>query len=240
MIRPALLGFLLLLLGAIFGALSLIAPARAATHNVDVGDNFFAPESATISVGDEVTWTWTGFGTHSVVADGGAFVSSVAGNGASFSFTFNAPGTYEYYCSIHSTADLAFMNGSITVQGASPSSTPQTSDTPVPATNTPIGFTPEPTTEPGDPTNTPIGTTTPPATAPAAQATAADPGATRVPAAPPSGGGGAAPGVTLPATGGPPGDGHGVLLWLSLSLAGAGLALIAAAALHRTARGGTR
>jgi plastocyanin len=60
-----------------------------------------------------VTWTNMDGTVHTSTSDTSGLWNSgiIAGNGGTFSFTFNlAPGTYNYHCSIHS-----FMHGSITV-----------------------------------------------------------------------------------------------------------------------------
>jgi plastocyanin len=104
---------------------SLAAPpaadqVAAATTPVSVTDFQFTPGSATIKQGDTVTWTWNG-GFHSVTSATGAPESFNSGDmfGGTFSHTFNAVGTYNYYCDIHGgqTADgnVFGMAGTITV-----------------------------------------------------------------------------------------------------------------------------
>lgn len=83
---------------------------------VAVGNNFFSPASITISAGQTVTWTWTSTGavSHSVESTGSpSFTSSSvqSGNGKTYSFTFNNPGTYTYDCAVHGVG----MSGTVTV-----------------------------------------------------------------------------------------------------------------------------
>ena len=97
------------------------AAENAATLTVDIGDNNFTPASLTINAGDTVTWTNKGRNPHDVTSDNGSFTSPRRMmNGATFSFTFNTPGTYNYSCTIHSG-----QNGTIIVQGA-PAAAPRT------------------------------------------------------------------------------------------------------------------
>ena len=97
-------------------ALALSAPGYAAENGeapqvavVSAGavtiDNFaFAPAMVTVSPGTEVTWTNKDEEPHTVVsADGGkTFKSPALDSDDKFSFTFDKPGTYKYFCSIHS------------------------------------------------------------------------------------------------------------------------------------------
>jgi adhesin/invasin len=104
----------------VFTATAVTAPTTAA---VDVGDNFFQssrnmtknPAVDTIAVGGKVTWNWVGTNSHSVESLGPpSFTSSTVLNGAGmkYSFTFTAPGTYNYDCSVHGVA----MTGRVVVQ----------------------------------------------------------------------------------------------------------------------------
>ena len=62
----------------------------------------FSPNSITISVGDNVTWTNQDGSSHTVTGDNSEFDSGTLGNGQMFSFTFTTAGTYTYHCAFHS------------------------------------------------------------------------------------------------------------------------------------------
>jgi plastocyanin len=85
-----------------------------------VSSNKFTPEQIMINVGDTVQWTNKG-GNHSVVADDASFTSGPASPLAwTYDFTFNTPGTFQYYCEIHGRPNGFGMSGIITVQGEPP------------------------------------------------------------------------------------------------------------------------
>jgi len=66
-------------------------------------DNFsFAPQTVTVAAGTQVTWTNQDDIPHTVVSeDKTTFKSHALDTGEKFSFTFTTPGTYTYFCSIH-------------------------------------------------------------------------------------------------------------------------------------------
>jgi plastocyanin len=76
-------------------------------------DNFsFSPQTITVAIGTEVTWTNQDDIPHTVVSDDKTtFKSKALDTDDKFSFTFNKPGTYPYFCSIHPK-----MTGQIVVQ----------------------------------------------------------------------------------------------------------------------------
>lgn len=61
----------------------------------------YSPAPMTAAVGDTVTWVNTGVAPHSVTAYDGSFDSGIMLTGATWSFTPTAPGTYDYYCTLH-------------------------------------------------------------------------------------------------------------------------------------------
>jgi plastocyanin len=69
--------------------------------SVAIFDFGFDSASITVEVGTTVTWTNTGGVAHTVTADGGGFDSGNIGAGGTYSFTFDTPGTYSYFCAIH-------------------------------------------------------------------------------------------------------------------------------------------
>ena len=81
------------------------------------GGNRFEPANVTISVGTTVTWTWVG-GIHDVTPDG---IPAFTGSGQpvsaphTFAQTFNTPGTYLYFCTVHGTPTSG-MRGTIEVR----------------------------------------------------------------------------------------------------------------------------
>ena len=90
-------------------------PGRA--QNVDPAsavsiDNFtFTPQSLTVTAGTTVTWTNKDDIPHAVAAVSKQFKSKALDTDASYSFTFTAPGTYVYFCSLH-----PHMSGTIVVE----------------------------------------------------------------------------------------------------------------------------
>ncbi|MGD9891037.1 MAG: plastocyanin/azurin family copper-binding protein [Dehalococcoidia bacterium] len=92
---------------------------------VRIADFSFSPKDITVRTGTTVTWTNEGRAPHTVTADKGAFDSKRMNGGATFSFTFDTPGTYEYHCDIHPS-----MTGEVTVEGAPAASTPAPTVTP--------------------------------------------------------------------------------------------------------------
>ncbi len=75
------------------------APASSVSVRID---NFsFTPAEITIAAGATVTWTNGDDIPHTVAAVNKAFRSKVMDTDQSFSFTFTAPGVYDYFCSLH-------------------------------------------------------------------------------------------------------------------------------------------
>jgi plastocyanin len=90
-------------------------------QTVSVQDDAFNPSNATVSVGGTVTWSWGGSNTHNVtfvdpIAVGASAPSSATQATGSYHLTFNTAGSYDYYCTIHGTAQGTGMAGTITVQ----------------------------------------------------------------------------------------------------------------------------
>jgi plastocyanin len=76
-------------------------------------DESFQPPALEVAVGGTVTWeNIDGDDDHTVTADDGAFNSGVMPAGTTFEHTFEAPGTFPYFCAIHPE-----MVGTITVVG---------------------------------------------------------------------------------------------------------------------------
>ena len=86
-----------------------MAPAASATA-VTISGFAFGPASISVAVGSTVTWTNQDGTAHTVTADDGSFDSGSLAQGATFSQTFDTPGTYTYHCAIHSS-----MTGTVTV-----------------------------------------------------------------------------------------------------------------------------
>jgi hypothetical protein len=86
----------------------------SATAAVEVRDFEFAPATATVAAGGKVTWKLVGEAPHSITAGDGSFDSGILDPGASFSQTFDEPGTYAYSCLVHPN-----MKGTVQVVAAS-------------------------------------------------------------------------------------------------------------------------
>ncbi len=139
-----------LALALVLGLL-VIGPVSAQTDppSVEVGNVYFAPTALTVEVGQQVTFDNVG-GTHTVSSDscadpqnnddscatngsGEAFNSGVIQSGTTFAFTFDEPGTYAYFCDIHSSPGGSGQNGTITVAEAGQQPTePPVTETPQP------------------------------------------------------------------------------------------------------------
>jgi plastocyanin len=82
-------------------------------------DNSFQPEAGQIAAGTEVTFVNAGRNDHNVIPedeDADWRVEADAfGPGDEASFTFDEPGVYRYYCSIHGTVN-AGMPGVLVVE----------------------------------------------------------------------------------------------------------------------------
>jgi plastocyanin len=87
------------------------------TVTVTVGDNFFKPSSLEIAPGTKVKWVNKGRNLHNVAPDKGKlFGIDSLPSGKSYSFTFNNPGKYPYYCTFHGAPGTG-MAATITVTG---------------------------------------------------------------------------------------------------------------------------
>jgi len=70
----------------------------------------FVPATITISAGTAVTWTNKDAATHNATSSPALFSSGSLVTGATYSFTFATPGTYNYKCTIHPS-----MSGTVIV-----------------------------------------------------------------------------------------------------------------------------
>jgi plastocyanin len=74
------------------------------------GSYAYEPAEVTVDVGETVTWTWDSPNHNIVVSEqpAGASWNGTDGDGSTtydaphtYEFTFETPGTYEYYCQPH-------------------------------------------------------------------------------------------------------------------------------------------
>lgn len=89
----------------------LISSSRQATVSID--DFKFTPRELSVSVGDTVTWVNRDDVPHTATSkdDPPTFDSKALDTDDKYSFTFTKPGTYSYYCKVHT-----HMTGSIIVK----------------------------------------------------------------------------------------------------------------------------
>ncbi len=91
------------------------AAAPAPTATVGLKGFMFGPSTLTVVAGTRVTWKNDDPEPHTVASVDGKFRSGALDQGDAFSFTFKAPGTYRYVCTIHPQ-----MVGTIVVTAAKP------------------------------------------------------------------------------------------------------------------------
>ena len=91
-------------LAAAAGLALTLAAYAAEPAGVVISNFSFGPAELAVAPGTKVTWTNQDEEPHTVVsADGGkTFKSPALDTDEKFSFTFDNPGTYKYFCSIHS------------------------------------------------------------------------------------------------------------------------------------------
>jgi YVTN family beta-propeller protein len=87
----------------------VVQPAKGSAK-VSINNFTFAPPTLTIASGDSVTWSNDDGAPHQVAFKDGAAGSDSLFPGATFHRAFDRPGSYEYYCAIHS-----FMTGRVEV-----------------------------------------------------------------------------------------------------------------------------
>jgi plastocyanin len=100
--------------------------ALGADHAVTTSGLAFSPATLEINQGDSVTWTGLFGGFHTTTSSDGLWNSSTDG----FSYVFNSPGTFNYFCINHS---LSGMVGTITVDAAVAANQPPTNSIDGPA-----------------------------------------------------------------------------------------------------------
>ena len=89
------------------------APARAVDTAVNISNFTFNPPQLTVKAGTTVTWTNDDDIPHTVTSKTLVFRSKALDSDDKFSFTFTAPGSFDYFCSLH-----PMMTGTIVVEAA--------------------------------------------------------------------------------------------------------------------------
>jgi Icc protein len=77
------------------------APTSNGAHEVVVDNFSFSPTTASVPAGTTVTWTNRDDVPHNIVSTTRRFKSPVLDTDERFSHAFEAPGSYEYFCSLH-------------------------------------------------------------------------------------------------------------------------------------------
>jgi len=89
--------------------------APPATADVSVQDNIFDDDYVVVAAGGTVTWTWAGSNQHNVTWVSDGLTDSPTQAAGTHSVTFDTPGTYVYYCSIHGSPTSG-MRGTVVVK----------------------------------------------------------------------------------------------------------------------------
>ncbi len=94
----------------------VVVPVGTSVVGCEVDDTCYLPGSLVVPVGTTVTWSNEDTAAHTVTSgtltDGssGLFDTGLFAPGATFEHTFDAAGTYDYYCIVH-----PWMTGVVTV-----------------------------------------------------------------------------------------------------------------------------
>jgi plastocyanin len=110
--------------GALIGSPQTYAARATETStsaDVSVVNNAFNPSAITITAGTTVTWTWASTARdHNVTPDPAGSEPTRSGDlidgPAIYTYQFNTPGTYRYYCELHGSPGGGGMSGTVTVQ----------------------------------------------------------------------------------------------------------------------------
>jgi plastocyanin len=88
------------------------ASVGAKENRIEIKDFAFNPQTITVKSGQKITWINHDEEPHTVVSVGKKFQkSSALDTDQEFSISAGAPGTYEYFCSVHPK-----MTGTIVVE----------------------------------------------------------------------------------------------------------------------------
>ncbi len=98
-------------LAAVIFAAASAQPAAPAVTEVKIDNFSFNPTALKVKAGTTIHWTNHDDLPHNVVAEDKTFRSKVMDTDEQFSFTFDKPGTYSYFCGLHPR-----MKGTITVE----------------------------------------------------------------------------------------------------------------------------
>ena len=122
MLRPIIASIMLgAVVGSALAAGVLFARAEDPSSTVSIDNFTFSPKELKVKAGTTVTWTNHDDIAHGIASSNNAFAKSkVIDTDDSYSFTFTAPGTYQYFCYIH-----PHMVGSIIVEAATGSNASQ-------------------------------------------------------------------------------------------------------------------
>ncbi len=101
-----------------------ISAGAGSGPNCSQSSNCFDPSTVTVAPGTTIDWKNNDKVSHTVTSGnpsdnqtGTIFDSSLIASGKDFSFTFNNPGTYNYFCQVH-----PWMTGQVIVSTSAPSS----------------------------------------------------------------------------------------------------------------------
>ena len=85
----------------VVSAASAQGPAKSQEAVVKIDNFSFMPHDITVATGATVIWVNNDDIPHTVVSTTDLFKSKALDTDDKFSFKFDKPGTYEYFCSIH-------------------------------------------------------------------------------------------------------------------------------------------
>ena len=98
-----------LLIAASFGLASAAQAAPAVS--VEITKFAFVPKEISVTPGTRITWSNSDEIPHTVTATDKSFDSKAMDTGDSYAHTFDQPGDYAYFCSVH-----PFMTGIVHVR----------------------------------------------------------------------------------------------------------------------------
>jgi plastocyanin len=82
-------------------SLMLSMPVWAQDVNIGIREFMFEPKDLTVAVGTKVTWVNDDQIPHTVAETHKVFRSAALDTNDSFSWVFNTPGEYDYFCALH-------------------------------------------------------------------------------------------------------------------------------------------